>query len=295
MNKKDQSDQIKELWEYIIKTGNDPDYQKEGKPAFLFSLLAPKVLDIKFHEMVKNENDPPDFLLRKEEELTNLEITSLADEFYWQKNAFFKKVEMIASDAISKNKHFLPNGIYMIFYIPTSQVPPPKPKFWIPLPDFKHKIKRHYLMRILTETISQWFKDYNNDNTCTRCPVRNRKGKQIGEFILSRFGDCDEVRWILMPQRIYRNKEWCKDDLQTELQKRIDEKSDQYKFKTGLKEKYPGNWWLLIADVQNFMNTHYFNFNIADIEVKSAFFDRVFFIPGVIGKPRFYEICISKN
>ena len=292
MSRDDQSEQIKELWEYIIKTENDPKYQKEGKPAFLFSLHATKLLGIEFDEIIENENDPPDFFISKGKETSNLEITSLAEDFYWQKNAFFKEIEMIAQEIIQKHEHLLPTGLFMFYYIPTSKVAPPKPKFWISLPAFKNKIKRAQLKKVLIENIPQWFKDYKDDNTKNSCIIINKKGLKIGEFNLSKFGESDLTKWMLMPQRVFRTEEWTNDNLQKELQKRINEKNHQYSQNPEIKTKYPGEWWLLISDIQNFLNTHYFNFEVKDIKVKSDFFERIFFIPGVLGRPNIYELNI---
>jgi len=78
---------------------------------------------------------------------------------------------------------------------------------------------------------------------------------------------------------------------QESIQKRINQKEEKY---IGKFDKKEAEWWLLISDPEDEMNTFDLRFNLNDLEFKSDFFKTVFFLSKYLYKCKFYELRIER-
>jgi len=265
-----------DIFKEILALQEDREYQLEDRPARRFFDNCQKYLDIKFDCLTKNDNDPPDFILNRNSEIINLEVTTFTDKYIFQKNAFFSTLESIANPLFMKYKDLLPKGKYLLYYFPSSKIDSGK-SFGLELPDFKYKTNKKHLEKYLEKEIPIWLKEYKIDNQYY-FPILDNKGNQIGKINILKIADSNETILLIFPQKISRFEKWGIEELKNKLQEIISQKDNAYKDKKELFSKYKGPWWLLISDIDNLMNTNFLDFNISEIRLSSIVFQRVFLI-----------------
>jgi len=285
------TDLSKEMLEASRTLWKDKRYRNQIYPAKMFQQYAPRYLGFEVSQLWENENDPPDFFIRVNDTEISLEVTTFFEEVIRQKNSFFEMLEFILRPIIDASLPLLPNGLYMFYFFPGSLQATENPNFSVDIPDFGPRVSRDELSKQLSEKLPAKLRELtSNFNLGHESPgdalsITDTKGNSVGEIRISRYGST-EKSYILWPQKMIRYTPWSEVELRDAIQYAIDQKEEKY-LKKNPSELSGQPWWLLISDIYNDFGTNRTQFDIAAMEVRLRFFQRVFLIQDIL---KDYEI-----
>ena len=287
MNENINSDE-KHLIQEFKRLEEDPKYRYETDPACFFVEYLEKELNYKFKEKTDNyPNDPPDFILVTEDNKINLEVTSLIDERIPKRNRFFRKAEKYINKYLSM--YLIQPGKYSIYYYPGDSYSKIGPSMKIAIPEYKYKVSKGDLKISIEKGIRSQLEGETEKNKL-EIKLHNKKNQVFGKIIINKTSDSEHVEFFIQPQGIFRLDNWESDEFRKELQKIINLK--QQKCRKNI-DKYEGDWWLLISDIDDEMNTWHLGFDIKELKLISNFFDKIFFLSKSGVDCKFYELPIT--
>lgn len=261
----------------------------ETEPASYFVEYLENDLGYVFNKKIVNEDDPPDFILITDERQINLEVTSLINELISLRNKFFRKVEEYFTIIFQKHKDLLPKGKYTIYYFPGNIDAKLGDSGKLTIPDYRTKISSSDFKLLLEKDILEGLKTCSDFSNFT-IELHNKNNDTYGRFMISKVTNHDSVEFIFFPQGIFRIKEWIKEELQSLIQKKINIKESKYITKFDSKQE---EWWLLISDSEDEMNTYNLKFDLLELDFKSNFFKKLFFINKNLCNYKVYELKIN--
>lgn len=261
--------------EYVIKIQNDQVYQNEVLPAECF---VDSYEEFKNVELIRNENDPPDFFIQDiHGKRICLEVTSLGTDFTFEHNSFIRIAEKIVTKHVESNLKLLPKGVYGFFFVPSAQDFVETRMGKIQIADFTNKTNKDELDEFLSSRMEQFLSDYANTGK-KKLSVFNRKGEQIGVISLTKLGDSQITKYLILQQQYRRLADWAEKELSQSFQKIVTGKERKYQ-QADIKEDLRNMpWWLLISDIHDTMGTAGATVDFSTIKLTYDFFDKVFLI-----------------
>jgi len=279
-------DLINSIIEEHEKLKKDMRYKYETDPASYFVDYLENEMGFTFKEKITNEKDPPDFILKTDDKIINLEVTCLINRLIPERNKFFKKVEGFINEILEK--YLKQNGKYEIFYIPGDNYTKIGNSMKITKPDYRNTISKPDFEKLIEKDIKTQLEGINYIKKL-EIKLHNKKQQVYGQVILNKISESQQVEFFIQPQGIFRLDNWESDEFRKKLQKIINLK--QLKCRKNI-EKYEGKWWLIISDIDDEMNTWHLGFDIKELKFTSNFFDKIFFLSKSGVDCKFYELPI---
>lgn len=252
---------------------NPLDFDTELRP-LLFFVDNFVQEDQKIEDWTETKQDPPDFIITLGGNKINLEVTSIVDSKIYELNNLFSEIDKVCYKSAEKHKHLLPKGKYLFYFFPgDNDIILPKGGTYT-VPDFSKKSRRTVRKKEIDKKIELLFRSISNGKGST-VKLHNKKGEVFGRIFFSSKGNHDKVQYFFFPQKISVSSILEKAILEKIIQEAISRKEKNYANRNLDKEN---EWWLLLSDIDNEMNTGLLNFDLQDLKFKSTFFDRILLI-----------------
>lgn len=173
-----------------------------------------------------------------------------------------------------QHEHLLPNGKYLFYFMPGDKdyITSLGGKYTVP--DFSTKSSKTVREEEIDQKIEMLFKKIQKGERAT-VKLLNKNNDVFGRIFFSRKGKHSTVEYFFFPQKVRVSSQLEKADLKSFLQRGISKKEQNYE-KRDLDQS--NEWWLLLSDLEDEMNSDLINFDINDLNFKSNFFDKIFYI-----------------
>jgi len=222
----------------------------------------------------QSENDPPDFILQFDKKEISLEVTSIVDSNIYELNNLFSEIESTCYEYAEKHRNILPSGKYLFYFYPGGKDVSLSEGGSLTVPDFSKKSRKTVRAKEIDRKIKKLFINISEGKDRT-VQLLNKRGEVFGRIFCNPKTNYSETQYYFFPQRISVSSIFEKEKFQSLIQSKIDEKECNYLSRGISKEN---EWWLLLSDIDNDMNTGLLGFDLKDIVYTSTFFDRIFFI-----------------
>lgn len=263
----------KEFMNDLLSLQKERGYQNEYTPAKIFCQHFEKYFGQNINDCLKNENDPPDYLLKIDEIDIGLEVTTFTKNKIFEGKKYWEEINQIGNKIIDKYKSLLSPGKYSIV-----------------ITTIKGKNK---LERALNKNIPNLFKflqDY--ESVEIKLKTKDLSDEKIKIFNIGNSKKIELELIFKIYNPLFNSKNWGEKDFTDYLQKVIRKKEVEYNKPTSKFQSFKGKKWLLIEDMHFKMNTHNLDFDISNIRIESSFFDKIYFIQDISTSYKISELMI---
>jgi len=262
------------------------DFDNEIKPACLLGLYSKKELGITI-QITDNQDDPPDYfaIINNSKEI-NLELTHLAPSYLHKDNSLLDTFGEIIEEKFEEKKSKMSPGKYLVTYELGKTITYSNNKWKSTELCNEDQISKNHYEKQIDSSVHKLIKKCKGNNVSSE--IKNRNGRQVGIIHLfhMEYSDIPKIH-------IYRNRchnlNLSSSFILNQFQKIINNKENKYTKKPLINSK---DWWLLIHDLKNYLNTDLFINKLDDRLFDYSFFTKVLFIRKSYPS---YKISILQN
>ncbi|TYP94873.1 hypothetical protein LX73_0163 [Fodinibius salinus] len=261
---------FQKLFELAKKRREDPDYIYEHGPAFNFLDFISEKKERDDIELHRNEDDPPDYFIKIDEDTICLEITTLVFDEIIKRNSFLKTIKESIDKVFFELREELPNKRVVFYLFPGNEFAD-LGSSEITIPDFSTRASQSKIYDHVKQTIQEQIDDFLTGDTESLF-IRNEDDEIFAKLNSLGLQDSEQFEWFINPNRIYKSDDWKIDKLEERINSKISSKSKKY----SSEELKKNDWWLLLCDPQREMNLEKYIEGIEQIKFDIGNFANVY-------------------